>query len=265
MVSFKDQLISEASLLAPALSREELSEKISNLIENQILPEALIQMRLPRLPSPASVKTEELMAARYGKRAYSPLHDKMRLIQDLEKIRYKLNGSDLTDVNLPIGSEKTMQTTIGISHPEPELDIERVGEQLSVDMELIQDISPAPFGEPKEKIKSPRLIEFDSEVTQRIVSSRSFATLIGAIESKIRSNYSHGKISFSFSIRADLDIPSREKTKIYISLPDYSFEEKMDFWDKIETEIKNVIESLDVSEDERNEIRRNLLTHVRAV
>ena len=112
--------------------------------------------------------------------------------------------------------------------------------------------------------KPSRLITFDSSITERILNKPSFEKVVGELESKIRKNYDPEtlKIYFNFSTRVDIENPDRKKTIIQISLPDSTFDEKMEFWDKIEDDVRDVIKKLNITESERKAINRNIFTHI---
>jgi len=263
MVSLYDQLVSEISFLSPQLSPKEISDQINILIENEILPVAIVRARLPSLPSPITVKHEELMAPRYGKLAKTPLQEKVRFIQDLEKLRVEFNGSDSTYEEFFVGLMNNTQTPLGqeVRVAEPD------GKALPDEPDIIQErLKTSPFLERREKMREEpsRLISFDSTISEKIARDPQFEKVIGEVESKIRKNYDREtlKIYFNFSIRTDIDDPKREKTIIHINLPDNSFDEKMEFWDKIEADIRDVIKKLNVTKSEIKKINKNIFTHV---
>lgn len=261
MVSLYDQLISELSLANPRLSQEQISGQITALIQNEILPEAIARIRLPKLPSPVSVKREELRGIRYGKIYPRPLQENVRFIQDLEKLRLRFNGSDLTNEDFPFRFTENTQTLLG---PEMEHDAEPDGETQPVEPDIVRErLRFSPYSERLERLQKPsHLINFDSDMKEKIACDSLFEILVGKIESAIRRNYESLRIYFDFSMRRDMDDPGREKTIIHITLPDRDFDEKMEFWDKIEADIRHVIEKLDITESERKTINRNLFTHV---
>ena len=263
MVSLSDQLVSEISFLNPQLSPKEISNQISNLIENEILPAAIVRARLPSFPSPISVKREELMAPRYGKLAKTSLQEKVRFIQDLEKLRVEFDGSDLTYEDTFVGLMDNTQKPFG----QEVRVVEPNGKALPDEPDVIQEkLRTSPSLEKGEGIKKKpsRLITFDSNITEKILNEPSFEKVVGEVESKIRRIYDHEtlKIYFSFTTRIDSSDPDREKTIIHVSLPDSTFDEKMEFWDKIEVDIRDVIKKLDITESERKAINRNIFTHI---
>jgi len=138
---------------------------------------------------------------------------------------------------------------------------------LSVEPEIIQKrLKSSPSLEIHKGIteKPQRLINFDSSINEKITRDQSFENVVGKIESKIRRKYDREtlKIYFNFSIRTDIDDPKREKTIIRISLPVHNFNKKMELWDKIEADMRDVIRKLSLSEPEKKTINRNLFTHI---
>jgi len=265
MATLHEQLISEISLSNPRLSPQEISEQIAILIEKEILPKALTSIKLPPLPSPLQVKREELRARRYGKLTKRrSLQERVDFIQDLEKLRYKFNGGDLTNEDLSLGAVDHTQTLIA---QEARYDVPRPEKPLSVESEIIQKrLKSSPYLDTHERIitKPISFINFDSAINERIVRDSIFEKSLGEIESRIRRNYDREtlKICFNFSIRTDIDDPEREKTIIRISLPAHNFDKKMELWDKIEADIRDVIRKLNLSEPKKKTINRNLFTHI---
>ena len=265
MATLHQRLISEISLSNPRLSPKEISDQIVILVENEILPRVLTSIRLPPLPSPLQVKREELMASRYGKLLKKrPLEEKVNFVQDLEKLRSEFDCGDLTNENLFMDVMNHTQTFIG---QEVRYDVPIHEKPLSVEPEIIQKrLKSSPSLEIQKGIteKPQRLINFDSSINEKIARDPSFEKVVGKIESKIRRKYDPEtlKIYFNFSLRMDTDHPEREKTIIHISILDYSFDEKMELWDKIEADIRDVIKGLGVTEPEKAAINRNMFTHI---
>lgn len=262
MPTLRDELASAILLSDPELSSQEVSEQITNFIEREILPTVLSRLRLPRLPSPLILKQKELMQLRYRKGRIPDSRENVAFVQDLEKLRLKYNGSDVTnDSFFTRGSTSNTQIPFHQvirrfkkkeeSVPEPDI----IQEEL--DVSSSSDI--------REKTRKPsRLITFDSNIAEKIMSDPNFEMIIADVESKIRTEYDREtlNVDFSFSIRKDIVDPQREKTVIRVSLPDCSFDEKMRYWDRIDADMRNVIKSLDVTEPERKAINRNLFIHV---
>lgn len=255
--------MSEILLLNPRLSPEEVSGQITTLIEKEILPVAISRIRLPRLPSPISVRRKELIMHRYRKKDVSPLSENVGFVQDLEKLRLEYDGSDSTNEDY---YTSLMDNIPMLLHEESRHDIKEREEPLPKP-DIIQqsrDVLPSLKALKKIMRKPPKLITFDSNIIEKITYDPTFEKVIGEVEWGIRGNYSHEtlKVYFSFSIRRDIVDSTREKTIIHISLPDSDFDEKMKYWDKIEATVRNVIKTLDVTEPERKMINRNLFTHV---
>lgn len=261
MVTYKHQLVSEVSKLTKLYSTQKLSEKIVDVINNQILPNAISKANLPKFPSPVSLKQEELMSVRYGRGAQKPLHEKFIFLQDLEKLRYQWNGSELTGTSISTESVATITTEFQ-TFPKIAFEKKQIKNPFSVEIFPEQEISPT-IPEELEKEPDFKLIKFDTKVSEKIVNIDSYKKFIGRLEATIREKYNIGKNYFSFSIRVDSDFPEREKTIITIDLPEASFKEKMNFWEKIEAHIKKIINDLNVSEDTKKELNRNLYTHIK--
>lgn len=268
MVSLRDQLISEISLSNPELSPKEVSDQILILIQNEILPAAIASARFPNLPSPIRVRQEELFRRRARARVLPKrtLGEKVRFIQDLEKLRSQFDGSCITSEDSFLGLMNNTQMFFG---REVGYDIKSDGKAVSVEPDIVQKRSKSsPSLEGRErKLKKPvPLVDFGSSIKERIVCDPFFEEIVGKLESRIRRNYDREtlQIFFNFSMRTDMDDPHREKIILRISLPSHTFDQKMDLWDKIEADIRDTIEKLDITDSERRAINRNLFTHIEA-
>jgi len=262
VVSLYAQLISEISHSKPQLSSREIADQISILIEKEILPAAIVSARLRSLPSPIEVKVEELTAPRYGESVRALLPEKVRFIQELERLRVDFDGSDSTYEDFFAGLMDNTQIPFGQKAPPTEPN----GKAIPDKPDVIQErLKTSPFLEKPEISEKPsRLMSFDSIISEKITCSHKFEKAVGGVESQIRRNYDRETLNifFAFSIRTDMYDPAREKTIIRINLPDMNFDEKMKFWDKIEADIRDVIGKLDMTESERKEFNRNLFIHI---
>lgn len=263
MPTMCDELVSSIFLSDPTLSPQEVSQQIATLIERDILPTVLSRLRLPRLPSPLSLKRKELIQIRYGKRRDTDFQENVGFVQDLEKLRLEYDGSDATNEDYYIGGligNTQMPFHQVVRHfkkeeesvPEPDIIQQKLGISSLLETPEITMRKPS------------RLVTFDSNIAEKITSDPNFEMIIADVESKIRTDYGHETLNvyFSFSIRKDMVDPHREKTIIRINLPDCSFDEKMKYWEKIDADIRNVIKALGVTEPERKAINRNLFIHV---
>jgi hypothetical protein len=262
LVSFKDQLVLEASMSNSNLDQQELSKKIVSIIQRQIVPRAILNAKLPELPSPASVKMEELRAKRYGRYATKHLLEKTTFIQDMEKLRYQWNGSNSTDSELPIDPEEKIPVKIKWK-PKNEMELGKSEKPSSVEAEIMSDVSPAPSGDSEEEMNH-KLIEFDVNVTEKVVTTPSYADFMAKLESMIRQNYGTVSGSFHFSIKAVEDFQNKEKTTITITLPDTTFDQKMEFWNKIEMNIQKTIDTLEFTDEEKMDVSKSLFTCVQS-
>jgi len=266
VVSLQNHLISEISLLNPGLSPREVSDRIVVLIEKEILPKAIANITLPPLPSPIRIKREELVAPRYGKsvRVQKLVQARTQFMQDIEKLRSKFNGTDSANKDFFFGWRNDTQVPPSL---EVKYEMEPSKEKLIVKPQIIHkplDASTSLRVREKELIKPSRLINFDLSINEKIALDVIYERVIGALESNIRSNYSVKTLNifFKFSIRIDTEDSDRQKTIIYIDIPDKNFREKMNLWRRIEGSIRDTIKKLDIPDAEKRLINRNLFTHI---
>ncbi len=266
MPSVQHQLIAEITDTALDLTPDEVSYQITRIIEKEILPDVITNLKLPNLPSPITVRHEELMEKRYGKRSHASLRQKVKFIQDLEKIRTKWNGSAVTDKTLRPSNGHSNQAYIRF-FPRTALDVESIKKPVPNEPNVIvrKQMSSSPLIKPEDVAKKYKLIEFNNQVINQIVKNPSFEIFISAIESKFRKIFKQNDLSFIFSIQTDSFYPTTERTMINIIASTNNFEEKMKLWDKVELVLKSVIDNLNVSDDERKEINRNTFTNIEVI
>ncbi|MCR3907137.1 MAG: hypothetical protein NUK62_08955 [Tenericutes bacterium] len=262
MQSIRQQLVFEIIGNAPNLTPEEITENIAHIIEKEILPNAINNLNLPTLPSPVTLKHEELMQKRLGNRQHSLLADKVKLIQDLEKLRTKWNGSGVTDEGISSYNELSDETVV--RHPKNDWDIRPIRKKILPEhSEPDRDTLPSsPITEPQEKPRKIKFIEFDNEIRKKIVMNPQFEKLMSTIETKFRESFNQERLSFTFSIKTDSYFPSRERTMINISTLTDDFEENMKLWDAVEDELQKVIDNSPVTEEVRKKINRNIFTNI---
>jgi hypothetical protein len=262
-----NHLISEISASNANLSPREVTNILTDVIENEIIPDAFTHIRIQKLPSPYDVKIEELRSMRYGEKQVGALQEKVRFIQDLEKIRLNYDGSDLTNEYYPLDTSDNTQ--VMFSHKLQ--DVEQPKTRLHKDetdilSERLNDTSSVQRLE--RKIERPREnIIFTSRINNKIVQDPHIEYTIAEIESTITRNFIHKglDVTFNFNIRSDSEEPTREKIIININLPDHEIDDKIEFWERIDKDIRNIIKKMDISESEKKVINRNLLTHIELV
>lgn len=259
-----DKLASEIQSSNPDLSSEEISAEIVTLMENEVLPSVIDRLRLPRLPSPMGLRIEAFkQARRRGKQDRHELRNKIGFVRELEKLKCNYYASDSTysdfgDVD-PIDfnrrstvyfadhwKRRKRRVPLGTGALLPKL-----GFESSFDMSE------------RKPQRIPEFLTFDSSISKRIASDPSFEKIIARVECGIRQRFKDiPSIVFSFSLRKDIDDPTKEKTVIRVRIPNSSFREKMNYWLRIDFEVRKTIKALDLCEAERRAINRNLITHV---
>lgn len=259
-----DEIASEIQLSNPDLSSEEISAEIVSLVENEVLPLVIERLRLPKLPSPIEQRIETFrQTRRRGKSDRNELRNKIGFIRELERLRSDYSASDSTysdsraadpiDLNrrptvsfVDFRKRKKGSVPLGTGAMLPKLE-----------SESFLDISK------KKPHETSELVAFDSSISKKITSDPCFEKIIASVESGIRQRFKEiPSIAFNFSLRKDIDDPTKEKTVISVRIPNSSFREKMNYWLKIDFDVRKTIKALDLSEAEMRAINRNLATHV---
>ncbi len=259
-----DEVASEIQSSNPDLSPEEISAEIVSLMENEVLPSVIERLRLPRLPSPMEQRIEEFrQMRRRGKRDSEELRDKIGFIRELEKLKCRYPASDSTYSDFkavdPIDFKK--RSTVHFA----DYRRRKKGEAPLGTGPVLPKLESESFLDVSEKKaqKTSELVAFDSSISKKVASDPCFEKIIASVESEIRQRFKEiPSVEFDFSLRKDIDDPTKEKTVIRVRIPNSNFREKMNYWLKIDFDVRKTIKALDLSEAERRGINRNLVTHV---
>jgi hypothetical protein len=259
-----DEVASEIQSSNPYLSPEEISAEIVSLMENEVLPFVVERLRLPRLPSPMEQRIEEFrQTRRRGKQGTDELRNKIGFIRELEKLKCHYHASDSTYSDfkavdpIDFNRRSTVHFTDYRRRKKGEAPLGTGALLPKLESESFLDISE------RRAQKTSELVAFDSSFSKKIASDPCFEKIIASVESEIRQSFKEiPSVAFDFSLRKDIDDPAKEKTVIRVRIPNSNFREKMNYWLKIDFGVRKAIKALDLSEAERRQINRNLVTHV---
>lgn len=258
------ELATEIHSSNPNYSSEEISNRIVTVIENELLPSVIEKLPLPSLPSPIELRIQKFRRQRVrGKKDVAELQKRINFIQELERMRKSYYLSDSTFHELKI-TEPNAFIQKHIIFPFRSLKEERERALPETDT-ISPKLEPLSFLDVSEKRtgKSSEPVIFSSEVMKRIASDPNYEKIIASVECRIRERFKTiPRIAFNFSQRRDIEDPNRKKTVIHVKIPDSIFTEKMNYWLRIEFEVRKAIKSLDVTEAERKSINRNIVTHI---
>jgi hypothetical protein len=258
------ELAAEIHSSNPSYSSEEISNQIVFLIENDVLPSAIERVRLPKPPSPIEFRIDRFKRERrHGKKDVDELQNKVNFVRELEKLRRDFYSSDFTSEGFQAVDAKDFSQR---SFVYPTGYLKRKKDRTLPETEIILPKSESKSFldvSERESEKPFKLVTIDSSVSKRVFSDPHFEKAIASVESKIREKFKDvPDISFNFSLRQDIDDPAREKTIIRIKIPNSSFKEKMNYWLRIDFEVRKAIKAVDLTEAEKKAINRNLVTHV---
>jgi hypothetical protein len=257
------ELAAEIYSSNPSYSPEEISNQIVFLIENEILPSVIEKLRLPKPPSPIDLRIERFRKERqHGKKDVDELKKRIGFIQGLERLRSNYYFSDFTYEGLQIVdpgdfSQKPFAYPIEYLKRKKE-------HALQTDV-ILPKLEPESFSDVSERKseKPSEFVSFDLDISKKIYSDPHFEKAIASVESGIRERFKGiPNIAFNFSLRQDIGDHNKKKTIIRVKIPNSNFREKMNYWLRIDLEVRKAIRALDFAEEERKEINRNLVTHI---
>ena len=257
MPSLLSQVVSELVLRYPSSSFQGITKLLIDSIENDILPDAIRIMKLPRPPSKMQILLERKREERRRKKYRRiTLKHKVEVIEDFEHLKYKLGGSE-ADRAFPEAApvegdldNPALYSSRALAMSFPREDIERKdGIPLRPEVgfsrfrePLEQERSnPSPKGAPIGETKAPQFV-ISKEIRDRIVSDFLFRDIVGSIEIRLREfSRNFPDVSFSISMKSDEEIPMWQKIVVRLAIPTLSFQRKLDVWDQVDAELRDVL------------------------
>ncbi len=268
------EIVSGLHKNAPDASPEDLTNILIKVIEKDILPAAIKNMKLPRPPSPLEIKREQLYLKRMPKRFRNLSTTlKEKLIREFDYIKHQLNGREtdnpsfvpdffVTDFDtLRIPVDLTFKSSIQVTSPKKDgLSRESILEELTVSP-YIKSV--------KEKDKEfPKFI-ITEEIQNKIASDLLLREIFRIIEIKIKDFVTTfpSRIDLTVALHKDLELPEWEKTVITISAINFDFDRKMILWEILDSKVRSSLKEMmdHASPSERPKIEdfnRNLFTHM---
>jgi hypothetical protein len=261
-----NELAAEIQSSNPDLTPEEISRQIVFLMENEVLPLVMERMRLPKLPSPIDLQIKKFrQIRRRGKRNGDALENKIGLIQEIEKLRYNYFTSDYTYERFQFGDPKDFNQR-PLFYPADYWKIRK--RRIPIETDAIPPkLEAESFLNMTERKaqKLHELVTFDASISKKIAADPHFEMAMANVEYRMRERFKDiPNASFVFSLRKDAYDPTKEKAVIHVEIPNSSFKEKMNYWLRIDFEVRKTIKSLDFAEAEKRAINRNLVVHVEA-
>lgn len=280
MSSLFTEIVSELRRNNPDASPEELSESLIEVMEREILPNAIKNMRLPSPPSSLQVRLEELRLRRVKKKFRKPssLKKRERLIREFEYVKYQFNGGradspffapeiSLTDLDNP----KRLLFELSNNPSVQEVFLKKDGISIESIPKERTVIPYTKLVKEKEKVKFPKFV-ITQEIQNKIVSDSLFRDIFRAIEITVKGFVTTypSKIDLTASLHTDLEIPEWKKVVLGINAPGVDFDQKMTLWDIIDAKIREAIAEImqHAGPSERRsieDINRNLFTRMELI
>jgi hypothetical protein len=256
------QILTEARNHNPEASPDEILNGLVTILENEILPEVLQDMRLPKFPSLSDMLHSE-STGRLVKRKFEPtetLRKRRDVIQQIERTKRQLgwDGNNESKV-LPYFSNSNDLAVF------PELSVSSA-ERAKSYVEKPEIPIPEKIDEPYPKFfppsKLPYQIVLSEAFQKRILSDPMFENIFKNIEISMRSLIASRGLEADISVISltDFEIPSWEKLVININpLSSMDFKERMNVWTIFDITIRNKMADLAKDADEKTqEFLRNL-------
>jgi len=274
MTSMMEELVNQIAFNVPEATAEQISDYLVQLMEKEILPQALRNATLPSRPSPLEEFRLRQWLKRVGKKR-RPLEEKKlkswHIIEQFELLKHAVNGHplDISDLKRreldyfdgtsvfkgmsPLHGTLLRRKPLrgdGIPVVEPG-DVKKRIEKL----EKVRPYSP--FKE-REEIESR--FYFDRFVHDRISANQLFSRTVSTIESaaKLFALSKSIQANYFLSFRKDLEIPEWKKYILTMNVGGLDFEKKMKMWDEFDAFIRERIKErlLHAPEEEAEELKK---------
>jgi hypothetical protein len=268
------EIMAEARYHNPKASLIQILDGVTELLSNEVLPEVLKNLSLPKFPSWSSILIAESRKERRGKKFKDSksLRDRRVAIQQVEYVKRQM-GWDGSDTSTSV--RHFSDSTSPIFFPRFDLaSVEEVSNHGSGYGKETKTPIEEEVGKPYPNILFPLkpqdTISLSKEIQQKIVSEPIVERAFKNIELSIRKLVDAKKLetSIDMSFRSDPEIPSWKKYVITITLPlNIDFNARMNMWTLFDLVIRKEITELakNASDDERkffDDLNKSLFLHV---
>jgi hypothetical protein len=257
MPSLIEEVVNEITLYTPEATSDQIANYLIQLMEKEILPEALRRVSLPRRPSPLEELRIKHWLRRVRKRRRAIEEQRLeiwRVVEQFESVRHAINGFpvDISDFRpRELGfhdgtnvfrERRLFQGTLsrrgllrGDGFPIIEsMDVKKRIEELG---------KVLPYNPYKEKEERKPRFYFDRIVQHKILADTLFSRNVSFIESaaKLFALSKTLQADFFLSFRRDSEIPEWKKYILTINVPGIDFDTKMKLWDEFDAFIRERI------------------------
>ena len=252
-----DQILTEARSHNPEASPDEILDGLVTILENEILPEVLQDMSLPKFPSFSAILRSE-STGRLVKKKFEPtdtLRKRRVVIQQIERLKRQLGWDGNNESRtLPYFSNSSNLAVFPELHVSPTKRTKLHIEKPEKTDEPYPTIAPPS--------KAPYQIVLSEAFQKKILSDPMLENVFKNIEIGMRNLIASRNLETDASVTSltDFEIPSWEKLVINISpLSPMDFKERMNVWTLFDITIRNKIVALAKDADEKTqESLRNL-------
>jgi len=265
-----DQILSVAQSLNPEASTDDILDGLVTILENEILPEVLQYMELPKFPSYSAILHSE-STGRLVKKKFEPtetLRKRRIMIQRIEALKRQLGWDGNNEMRtLAYFSNSSNVAVIPELHVSP-------AEKRKHYLEKPEMLAPEKIDEPYPKIipppKAPYQIILSEAFQKKILSDSMLENVFRDIEVGMRQLIAsrNFETDVDVTLQNDFEIPSWEKFVInIIPLTPMSFKEKMNVWTLFDIAIRNKIMDLAKDADEKTkeslrDLNKRLYLHI---
>lgn len=261
-------ILTEAINRNPQASPEDILEGLVNILETEILPSVIRDLRLPPFPSWAKMAIKS--RGRKSRKKFQPtetLRQRRAVIQQVEYLK-KLNW-DGVNTPTPAVHFSDHDDVIGLPQLGMSFEIETRRRRSKTKFPIIE-LPHKPYARVSFPLERKNPFVLSDEVQERVVSDPLLEGLFKNVEISIRELIETRGLEacLSVSFKSDLEIPTWEKYVIKITLPPRTkFEERMKIWEIFDLTIRNKILELAKKADDKTReylesTNKNLYVHM---
>jgi len=267
MYNIKDA-IEDIQKANPNADMKTIEEALINTIQNEILPNILINIALPKGPSPGQLKILEFRSRRGGirvKERFEKLQKNINLLKNLEYVKAKLEYIKYINSSQEYyfynGSGNQFYT---FAHPDF-IGKTDYGDPFALLDETREYMRPRLISEIS---KSFLKIDIMESIIGKIKEEPVFKSFIKIVETSLRrTKYEYEISNININELRDYEIPSWSKIIINLTSKTDDFDESITIWDSIQKHVRDdlISKTKELSEDEKelfNIYLKNLYFHM---
>ena len=276
-----DELIAEVRLRNPSASPQEVSDGIAAIISQEILPEALRLLSLPKFPSYRSIETAEARSfkgkRRPGTDALIDLDDRRRVIQQIEYVRTRMGWDGFDDFvprsHAPDSSSLHYIPKIDLPSSRDALRKEELKEGpdfRKMDQPAKKDSVNGTFQKMSRPQEKKDIIVLSETAQRKIASEPIFEALFKNVEVQLRNIIASRKLETEIDVvcKTDVEISSWNKCIVTVHPPpDLGFGERMNISTIVDITIRKAIKDLKENADSDTKeylqnLNRTMFVHI---